>query len=199
MADPLTALMYAVQVMNFLKTLILRTLREREDSVVESTPVSRLEPFDESGHQSPSQSCVEDTEEDNKKAEQAFIAEEPVIESSCNSGQNNVIADGEDSSSTTSVQKLITNGDQSCETAAQVDSPINETDVGGFNGLKVGVQASAGKSKIGQSSDSNIRKGPSRINRQQSVLRLPASAEKTRGISNLSRIDSRTERIEAWR
>ncbi|XVF22307.1 hypothetical protein REPUB_Repub12eG0161600 [Reevesia pubescens] len=32
MADPLTALIHAVQVMNFLKTLILRTLREREES-----------------------------------------------------------------------------------------------------------------------------------------------------------------------
>ncbi|CAA6660674.1 unnamed protein product [Spirodela intermedia] len=33
MADPLTALMYAVQVMNLLKTLILRTLRERQEAV----------------------------------------------------------------------------------------------------------------------------------------------------------------------
>ncbi|EPS71082.1 hypothetical protein M569_03677, partial [Genlisea aurea] len=32
MSDPLTALMYAVKVMNFLKTLIASTLREREDS-----------------------------------------------------------------------------------------------------------------------------------------------------------------------
>uniref|UniRef100_A0A0E0IEF4 Rho-GAP domain-containing protein n=1 Tax=Oryza nivara TaxID=4536 RepID=A0A0E0IEF4_ORYNI len=32
MSDPLTALMHAVQVMNFLKTLILRTLRERDDA-----------------------------------------------------------------------------------------------------------------------------------------------------------------------
>ncbi|XVE73649.1 hypothetical protein DITRI_Ditri11bG0135500 [Diplodiscus trichospermus] len=32
MADPLTALIHAVQVMNFLKTLILKTLREREES-----------------------------------------------------------------------------------------------------------------------------------------------------------------------
>ncbi|XP_073141359.1 rho GTPase-activating protein 5 [Henckelia pumila] len=31
MADPLTALIHAVQVMNFLKTLIVKTLRERED------------------------------------------------------------------------------------------------------------------------------------------------------------------------
>lgn len=35
MIDPLTALMYAVQVMNFLKTLITRTLREREQPAVE--------------------------------------------------------------------------------------------------------------------------------------------------------------------
>ncbi|OMO64213.1 PAK-box/P21-Rho-binding protein [Corchorus capsularis] len=33
MADPLTALIHAVQVMNFLKTLILKTLHEREESV----------------------------------------------------------------------------------------------------------------------------------------------------------------------
>ncbi|KAK2965522.1 hypothetical protein RJ640_008872 [Escallonia rubra] len=32
MADPLTALIHAVQVMNFLKTLITKTLREREES-----------------------------------------------------------------------------------------------------------------------------------------------------------------------
>jgi hypothetical protein len=32
MADPLTALIHAVQVMNLLKTLILKTLREREES-----------------------------------------------------------------------------------------------------------------------------------------------------------------------
>lgn len=31
MSDPLTALMYAVQVMNFLKTLIEKTLRQREE------------------------------------------------------------------------------------------------------------------------------------------------------------------------
>ncbi|KAK6260156.1 CRIB domain - like 2 [Theobroma cacao] len=32
MSDPLTALMHAVQVMNFLKTLIMKTLREREET-----------------------------------------------------------------------------------------------------------------------------------------------------------------------
>ncbi|KAE8724061.1 Rho GTPase-activating protein 3 [Hibiscus syriacus] len=36
MAVPLTALIHAVQVMNFLKTLILKTLREREESAAEA-------------------------------------------------------------------------------------------------------------------------------------------------------------------
>lgn len=35
MSDPLTALMHAVQVMNLLKTLITKTLREREEVVTE--------------------------------------------------------------------------------------------------------------------------------------------------------------------
>lgn len=40
MADPLTALIHAVQVMNFLKTLILKTLREREESAANERMIS---------------------------------------------------------------------------------------------------------------------------------------------------------------
>ncbi|KAJ0112615.1 hypothetical protein Patl1_00668 [Pistacia atlantica] len=40
MADPLTALIHAVQVMNFLKTLILKTIREREESAAKSRLLS---------------------------------------------------------------------------------------------------------------------------------------------------------------
>lgn len=40
MADPLTALIHAVQVMNFLKTLILKTLRERHESVAKARLLS---------------------------------------------------------------------------------------------------------------------------------------------------------------
>ncbi|XP_059306100.1 rho GTPase-activating protein 5-like [Lycium ferocissimum] len=63
MADPLTALMYAVQVMNFLKTLIIRTLKDREESVVEAGPTPELEPFDENGHQNASQPIVQTSNE----------------------------------------------------------------------------------------------------------------------------------------
>lgn len=40
MADPLTALIHAVQVMNFLKTLILKVLREREECGTMSSMLS---------------------------------------------------------------------------------------------------------------------------------------------------------------
>jgi len=41
MSDPLTALMHAVQVMNLLKTLIMKTLREREEAIMdEYSPMS---------------------------------------------------------------------------------------------------------------------------------------------------------------
>ncbi|KAJ0872205.1 hypothetical protein HanRHA438_Chr11g0521111 [Helianthus annuus] len=54
MADLLTALMYAVQVMNFLKTLITKNLREREDAVIESSRGPPQEPpLDENGDQGP--------------------------------------------------------------------------------------------------------------------------------------------------
>ncbi|GMJ13916.1 hypothetical protein like AT5G22400 [Hibiscus trionum] len=65
MSDPLTALMHAVQVMNFLKTLVVRVLKEREDSTVNSTPVSLLVPSNKNGRQS--------------EGEKASVAQEPCI------------------------------------------------------------------------------------------------------------------------
>ncbi|XP_073039947.1 rho GTPase-activating protein 5-like [Primulina eburnea] len=54
MSDPLTALMFTVQVMNFLRTLILKTLRVRKDYTVEvgPTPTPQLDPSDEDCHKS---------------------------------------------------------------------------------------------------------------------------------------------------
>lgn len=200
MADPLTALMYAVQVMNFLKTLILRTLREREDSVVEQTPSSRLEPFDENGHQSASTSCLEDADRDNEEIEQDFITEEPVMEGSTDSGQKNEITVEEDCDPIASVEKLTVDSDHSREAPSQVDTFISETDASGVICLKAsGVHANTAMCMISQSSNSNLKSGPRRFDKQQSVLQRTGTVEKAKGISNLSSINSRTERIEAWR
>ncbi|XP_022730607.1 rho GTPase-activating protein 1-like [Durio zibethinus] len=199
MADPLTALMYAVQVMNFLKTLILRTLREREDSVVEPTMAFRLEPFDENGDQSPSLSHIPDTKKDNEEKELAFIAKEPLRESFRNYSQTNEMTDAEYHSPISTVNQLITDADLSDETSAGVETFFSETDAIVANYLKPGTLVKTGKSNIGQSSNSSLKKEPNKIYGQQSILHITNPVEKTKEISNLSRIGSRIERIEAWR
>ncbi|OMP02479.1 PAK-box/P21-Rho-binding protein [Corchorus capsularis] len=201
MADPLTALMYAVQVMNFLKTLILRTLREREDSVVEPTLASRLEPFDENGDQSHSLSCIQDAENDNEEKElAALIAEKSLREHFRNYNQKIEITDGEEQCPIPSVHNVIADADDSDETPAQAEAFVSETTGIVANHLKPGTFLNAGKSNFGQSSNSSPKKVPNKIGGQQSILQITNPVEKTlTGISNLSRIDSRIERIEAWR
>lgn len=55
MSDPLTALMHAVQVMNFLKTLILKALREREEIALGHWPTYCADSRDEDGYDSTTQ------------------------------------------------------------------------------------------------------------------------------------------------
>lgn len=83
MADPLTALMYAVQVMNFLKTLITKRLRDREDAI-DPPFASCAGPSDESGNQSPSQLCLGDylgEETEGSEPEHYSSDDEPVFDS----------------------------------------------------------------------------------------------------------------------
>lgn len=192
MADPLTALMYAVQVMNFLKTLILKTLRERRDSVVETSSANLLEPSDENGHQSPSQTWLEDIEEENEEIEQAFISEDRVSEISPDSDQKNSQYEEVDTFLTS--EESDPDEDGYHETPIQLDLPINKTEVGAI----CGDEGCPGKGKIDQPSNSNFNKGPTKCG-QQPVVPAAVPVDKTKGISNLSRIDSRMERIEAWR
>ena len=199
MADPLTALMYAVQVMNFLKMLILRTLRERKDSVVDPSPARHLEPYDENGHQSSSQTCIKDTAQEDEETEQDLIGGKPNLESSLESNPNNNSINEEVDSFTGSVEKLNSDGDGSCETSAPVDISINGTEAGRVNCATTGVQGNLGKSKTGQSSNSNDKKGSRKVNGQQHVIQAAGPIEKTKGMSKLSRMNSRMELIEAWR
>lgn len=72
MADPLTALMHAVQVMNFLKTLILKTLRERRKCDVEPCVVC-VEPSDDNRHHSALQSFCEDVKDNEERLVEKLI------------------------------------------------------------------------------------------------------------------------------
>ncbi|KAI6669814.1 hypothetical protein NL676_004699 [Syzygium grande] len=184
MADPLTALMYAVQVMNFLKMLIIRTLREREDSSVEPARASSLEPFDESGHQSPSQPCLGDTAQDNEESEQVFAAEEPDTDGLSNSDEKASISEGELCHHEEVMELDIFN----CETEAKM-----------FGTIKSGIQEDGRKASFGQSSDTDFEKSPLTMDLHQPAFQVTMPVEKSRVIGGLSRIDSRTEWIEAWR
>ncbi|XP_054815438.1 rho GTPase-activating protein 5-like [Prosopis cineraria] len=177
MADPLTALMYAVQVMNFLKTLVIRTLRERKNLSVDSSPQFHFEPSDENGHHSPLQSCQQDANEESEDAQENFIFR-TVQECSPNSPHQSINLTGEESGSLlASSEHLVCDGGLRC---------------------KFSPKGNAGKSKTDRPSYPNTRRKPKKATVQQPTIHGKVPVER-RGIRNLSRLDSRSERIEAWR
>jgi hypothetical protein len=203
MADPLTALMFAVQVMNFLKNLIVRTLKEREESVVESTPVSRLEPSDEDGHQSSFQTCLEEDEEEDKGDEDKFFAaEEPTAESPSNTIQGDSTTERGAEYFPPSSQIVNPRGNHSlvdncpCEVLSQVNSSVTGLEDGGLTGPSGGVRTNISKSKTSLSSLSSFKKGSKKVGL---MSRSGGPAEKTKGPGIVGRINSRTELVEAWR
>ncbi|KAK3024787.1 hypothetical protein RJ639_044948 [Escallonia herrerae] len=202
MADPLTALMYAVQVMNFLKTLIVRTLREREDCFVEPGPASHVEPSDENGHQNSSQPPTEEADEADEEGH-IFLAKEPNSEGPahpCQGGSKKGTL-----SFLTSIENIVPAGKrhlvESCSTEVpiQVDTAADGLEEGDTNGTNERVQLfNTRKSKTGQSSDTNIRKWSKKANERPTV-RVAGHVEKSKGTSLVSRLNSRTGRVEAWR
>ncbi|XP_073063197.1 rho GTPase-activating protein 1-like [Primulina eburnea] len=188
MADPLTALMYAVQVINFLKTLIEKTLREREDSVIEPAPTPDVEPSDDDGNQTSSLLGHENPAKPNEEAIQEFLAEDPGLDSDSETNHVEDISDEDYLSYSTSTEE--SDDDVSCETPDQVYRVSSAKDATEENKMiKTG----------GQSSNSNLRKPESRIDSLQAVDLSIKTDDKNKGISNLSRINSIIERFEAWR
>ncbi|KAK1310903.1 hypothetical protein QJS10_CPA08g01454 [Acorus calamus] len=165
MDDPLTALMYAVQVMNFLKTLIIRTLKERQNSVVETGTAIHSE-SDENDREKPSQSTLEAPRED--EMEQVFSVEEPVLD-----GPSDLSED------------VSTNPSHAVPSTNKAD--------------KTEAKSNPSRKKAGQFSSSNHRRGSRKCNNRQSSVRVATPVEKSKGISIISRINARIERVEAWR
>ncbi|XP_039026338.1 rho GTPase-activating protein 5-like [Hibiscus syriacus] len=198
MSDPLTALMYAVQVMNLLKTLIIRTLKEREDSMVDSNPDSRLEPSDKNGQQSSLQ-LLEDANEEVKnesKGEKAFVAEEPAVESPPHSAKENLTTETSSQGFLTSIENICA-GNRSlldncpCTLVSQVNSLANELEKGG-------LQSTSGKSRTDQSSASSLKKGTKKAI-EQSISNAAGAVQKNKGTRIAGLINARAELFEAWR
>lgn len=184
MADPLTALMYAVQVMNFLKMLILKTIKERQDSVLEDSKAPPPDPHDQNGHQSSELHLGVQCEE---KIDQASVSDDPILDDPCHLPEENssdhAVADNKD----TAVQELAAQGTTEASTAE------SET----FADVLNKVYVNSRRTRTGQAS--NLKQKKSRKFGRQSSSKSSTHAEKSKATSIVSRINSKSERAEAWR
>ncbi|KAH6793652.1 Rho GTPase activating protein with PAK-box/P21-Rho-binding domain-containing protein [Perilla frutescens var. hirtella] len=197
MADPLTALMYAVQVMNFLKTLIEKTLRERGDSVVEQASMPNLEPSDDNGHETYAQVPLENSAESYEETTQAFVMEDPGSESDHGANQVDNMTDEDYFSKSTSTEE--SDGSQSSGTPAQESKAACPREARAMNGLLNQLEEKK-TSKTSQSNNSHQTKPESRIDIQQQAVDAAAKIDNlSKGVSNLSRINSITERNQEKR
>lgn len=205
MSDPLTALMYAVQVMNFLKTLVVKALREREECVVEAGPKLQVEPSDEDGHYTTSKTRnqLEANEED-----EAEDAKEPLL--------NQIISStSQDGSKTrdeetahgflTSIENILSQGKGDKDNRpADIPHSLGTIKDDGLECVNAAAtlrkpQPRIRRGKSSQTGSSNeVKKGSSK-HAPTPGAHSDEPAEKKKDISAVSRINSHKERVEAWR
>lgn len=184
MADPLIALMYAVQVMNLLETLVIKTLREREESMRESTPVSNLNSFDDAHHSSSQLTVNNGRENGNDRSEEEKVVfheapsvERPspssVTEAGCEteSGSNNLSTSAE--INVTAAGNKLPVDCCPCNVVSRVCSLTNGLQDSSFTGLTTSLKCS------------------------RKAVELPV--EKNQGTAMVGLINSRTQLAEAWR
>ncbi|TVU50917.1 hypothetical protein EJB05_02314 [Eragrostis curvula] len=191
MADPLTALMYAVQVMNFLKMLIQKTLKDREESNLEEASLPQKDPSDENGHQKPSVTLDSPPEEGSRRP--SFVNEEPLLNSPAHST--------EDKPNEISAAEGVTAafiGQTSEVLMSMEDSPSSQPALAAQTATDDASGATSVNSLQGKGSRSLSRRR-NRKGKSQSGTHAIPPAEKSRGVSIVSRINSKVERIEAWR
>jgi hypothetical protein len=193
MADPLTALMYAVQVMNFLKMLIQKTLKDREESNLEDVSLPQKDPSDENGHQKPSVTLDSLPEEESRRP--SFVNEAPLLNSPAHSSEDKPnefdATEGATAAFTAQTSEVLASreGSTSCSQPALATPATATSDAS---------SSTATNSLQGKGSQSLNRRRTRKVKGQSGTRATPA-AEKSRGVSIVSRINSKVERIEAWR
>ncbi|KAG0487460.1 hypothetical protein HPP92_009555 [Vanilla planifolia] len=187
MADPLTALMYAVQVMNFLKMLILRTLKERQESSMVDSQALLPDPHDENGDNAPN--LMLETKHEGT-TDKAFLSEVPILDDQSSHIEENctsLIASDDSQShheSTKASEELTT--EQCIPEAVAKEIEIVE--------VLAKMHLSSRRTKKGYERKKTGRK----LNRQLTT-RSSKCAEKPKGACIVSHINSKPERVEAWR
>ncbi|AQK39316.1 Rac GTPase activating protein 1 [Zea mays] len=194
MADPLTALMYAVQVMNFLKMLVQKTLKDREESTPEDALLPQKDPSDENGHQKPTVTLDSLLEEGSRRP--SFAKEEPLLNSpghSTDDKSNETNTDlGATAAFTAQTSEVATGVEDSTSSGSQ-PAPAGPAAIADASGTTATNSLQAGKGSR------SLNRRRTRKGKGQSGTRTTPAAEKSRGASIVSRINSRVERIEAWR
>ena len=188
MADPLTALMYAVQVMNFLKMLIQKTLKDREESNLEDAPLPQKDPSDENGHQNPSLPINPQPEETSGRP--SFVSEEPLVYSPTHSAEDKPPVEGDSVASVvhTSDVRSSVEGSASCSQPALVASSAIAD-----------ASCATAANLLPSRGSRGLNSRRTRKGKRQCGTPAAPPAEKSRGASIVSRINSKVERIEAWR
>nr|CAB3459416.1 unnamed protein product [Digitaria exilis] len=192
MADPLTALMYAVQVMNFLKMLVQKTLKDREVSNPEDVLLPQKDGSDENGHQKPSVTLDSLLEEGSRRP--SFAKEEPLLNSPAHSTGDTP----NETNTTEGVTAALTAQESEVLTTIEDSTSCSQPAIASSAAIADASGATATNSLQGK----GIRSPNRRRNRKgkgQSGTRTTPAAEKKRGVSIVSRINSKVERIEAWR
>ncbi|TVU26866.1 hypothetical protein EJB05_29436 [Eragrostis curvula] len=192
MADPLTALMYAVQVMNFLKMLIQKTLKDREESNLEDAALPHKDPSDENGHQKPSVAFDSHPEEGSRRP--SFVNEEPLLNSPAHSSEDK------------SAETIAAEADTAAPAGKTSEVLTSTEDFPNFSQPALVAPAAIADASSATAVNSLQHKGSrspnsrrTRNGKGQSGTRATPAAEKSRGASIVSRINYKVERIEAWR
>lgn len=170
MADPLTALMYAVKVMNFLKTLVEKTMRDREDFVVETGPAYDSEPSDETEHNQMSLRSMIEIENEMNELEKVLINKKPLYDSSAR--PSSIDSESEIKNDHASIMRTASKGRSG----------------GGQDKMKMQMRRV-------RYCESCVKKGDGR-SKERSETRLTGSKSR-RAVTTSS--NSRTERNVAWR
>jgi hypothetical protein len=194
MADPLTALMYAVQVMNFLKMLVQKTLKDREESTPEDVLLPQKDPSDENGHQKPSVTLDSLLEEGSRRP--SFAKEEPLLNSPAHSTDDK----SNETNATLGVTAAFSAQTSEVVTSVEDSTSGSQPATAGPAAIADASSATTTNSLQGKGSRSlNRRRTRKGKGQSQSGTRTTPAAEKSRGASIVSRINSKVERIEAWR
>jgi hypothetical protein len=178
--------------MNFLKMLIKKTLKDREESNLGDAIPPQNDPSDENGHKNPSVTLNSQPEEGSRCP--SFINEEPLLNSPAHSTEEKpteTVAAEQDTAAPAGQTSEVLTSMEGTPNFSQLALVALAPTADATNAIAVNSLQGKG-SRIPYSWRPRKGKG-------QSGTHATSAAEKSRGVSIVSRINCKVERIEAWR